>query len=183
VRFQPFATIIMINYFNLPSKFELFIKKFDYVSLAHNKQKHDYVKLSTRLVLNEYGNIWFKKKGFKLQTIFLLFRIPKNFIGHIHYDNVTENHSKYGFNYVLDGQGIMQWVDDRVYQDIDYVNNKTVKDCFITDSWNGNMALVRTNTLHRVVNIGNTDRYVASFRTVDNSYPNSFEDACSLLSR
>lgn len=175
----------MKYYYNLPFDIVRLTKPFDHKLLAPRSEKHDWKIIWTNKFLTEEGIKWFSDRGFSLREGAHLHRVPGNTEGPIHTDATHEDQIHYAFNFVIDGQGIMQWVSD-IEGNVNYINHNTkdydqyfsVKSCKVIESWNGTAALVRINAPHRI--IGYSDRYTVSLRFQPPS-PKTFEEALDIL--
>jgi len=141
--------------------------------------KHTWISRKIEEVLTEEGINWFESNGIILCPYALLFRIDANHIGAVHNDGID-----YAINFVISGQGTMEWIDviegdqfESHYQGLNYISFSNIKDFRIKDSWSGKLALVRVNYPHRVV-AGDSERYCLSIRATS---PKTFNDALEKL--
>ena len=171
-----------MNYFDLPNHLLYFIKPINYVDLLKNKAGHDWNTIPTNRFLTTDGILWFLKRSLFLKSTALIFKADKNAEHTIHIDPVP-----FAFNFVLSGDGEMQWLTNVVGEKIvnehngakyrKYVNIHSYK---VSDVWSGKLGLVRTDTVHRIVT-KDTDRYCVSIRTINKPNLKTFEDAYNLV--
>lgn len=175
-------------YKNIKEPVSNFLRVVDYKSLFSNvKSNHDFIKYPVVKALTSYGFYWFKERKILLRRNVKVFRIVKEFQGPIHTDFYNKKGTEFAFNFVYEGNGEMQWVED-INGEVLFVNNKddvypvytNVTSCNIIEKWNGSAALVKTDTFHRIVT-QNEERYCLSFRTVFGTFPETFEEAAELI--
>jgi len=179
----------MINHVQLPEELRKCIKQIDYKSLAPKESGHRWNYILLNDVLTLEGIQWFLSRKIFLRGDVHLFRLPKNSEGAIHIDGVESNEKvvDYAFNFVIEGHGEMQWIDNIVgTEDIydleysNYVAYSNVESYNVIDTWSGDMALVRINVPHRVVTT-DTDRYCISLRTLPHMHPTTFDEVVKLI--
>ena len=177
----------MINYVNLPNEMKNFIKEFNYVNLTKDMINHNWKYIPFDTVITTEGKQWFREKKIPVEKYVLLFKIPKNFEGPIHTDMLPLKKSNCAFNFVLSGNGKMQWITNlEATEYIENVNSSVyrrytnIKQFDILDTWTGDVGLVRINVPHRVVTT-NADRYCISIRLVNDISPNTFDEIKEVL--
>ncbi len=172
----------MINYYDLPCKLHSYIKEVDYKKIIGSQNGHNLRPVELQKFITQEGIDWFFKRKLYVRRA-LLFSCSSNFVGGIHIDANISN--EYGINFVLEGDGEMQWaayseqnlIDKKAIPPSAYKNEKNFN---IIDNWSGTTGLVRINIPHRVVT-KNSTRYCLSLRTVGNESPKTFEEAMNLL--
>jgi len=177
----------MLYYKNLPRELLQFVKFIDAHNLLKGIYGHNWIIIPTTNFLTSEGIEWFTNKKIFLRNTVKVFKIEKNFKGPVHSDAYGPFDVEYAFNFVISGQGEMQWVDNiQGTQKISNTNNSLytiytdVKSLDIIDTWNGDLGIVRVNVPHRVVTT-NEERYCVSVRTIIGSYPKTFEDAVNII--
>ena len=176
-----------MNYIPLPKEFAQLTKPIDYVNLLKNKIGHDWIYIPITDFLTDEGINFFASKKFVLNEKITLFKCVRGTVGPIHIDTIVNSNNDYAFNFVLSGNGTMEWLSDIKGKCLisnanngHYLVYKDVESCNVTESWSGDLALVKINLPHRVVAF-DTDRYCVSVRTVPGSFPKTFEDAVNMI--
>jgi hypothetical protein len=145
-------------YYDLPNIFDTFLK------VPHNIQDyvvdkvgHHWGSYPTTDFITPEGIDWFNSNDINLKSNLFLFKCTPNYTGPIHLDG-----SSYAVNYILQGEGTMQWFNDPTNKEIIKYSLTTGEkytfpvyndsdDTKILDSWVGTKAVVKVNIPHRVV--------------------------------
>jgi len=133
-----------------------------------------WVPVPTGELVSEDGVLWFNQRGIVLAAITGVFKTEAGAIGATHIDSSPQ---KIGFNFVMSGQGEVQWVDVdspgilEQYEIENYLNpapdtiypQPDILD--ITETWNSadGDAVIKVDSPHRIMG-GTVDRYVISLR-------------------
>jgi hypothetical protein len=176
-----------MNYFNLPIFFKDFlIKQDNLVELIPITKSHPWIDYPVNKFINPEGIAWFTNHNIILKSA-LLFRAHANIIGPAHIDGLPNKPTNYGFNFVLEGHGEMQWLDVEKIEITSYTTLHNIKHTYaksasdsnitVLDSWSGNAGIVKINTFHRIVT-SDVDRVCLSVRP---SLPISFEEAVNII--
>ena len=156
--------------------------------IPYNLNGHGWCEFDTNQIVSESGRFWFNHLGVDLSPKVALFKLDKFYTGPIHIDAVPQ---KFGFNFVMEGTGDMQWVniEERSYE----YTSKTEK-CTSTpfkrfnntapftviETWLGTDGLIRVDIPHRVIG-GSEDRYTISIRP-SGKCNYTFDDMVQILS-
>jgi hypothetical protein len=177
-----------MHYKDLPRELLQFTKPIDYETLLKYKFGHDWTYIYVNDFLTEEGLLWFSSRNFFLRKDVQLFKIVKNYVGTFHSDSYSnDNGIEFAFNFVLSGQGTMQWADDIIGNKVIVKHNNTsyekyhdAKDFKILDEWSGDLGIVKINAMHRVVN-KNQHRYCASIRVIPGLGIQTFDEAVAAI--
>jgi len=176
----------------LPSSFrDLLIRKdVDIVNIAeeHKLIKHRWVVVPTNDVVTDEGCEWFKKNNIPLSKYVAVFKLEKFYNGPIHVDAPPQ---KFGFNFVVCGQGEMQWVDfdgepeETVWAINGWTSEKyhtfhNVTNVSVIESWSGTDGIVRVDVPHRVLG-SDSDRYAVSVRPDWQQCNYTFDEVIQIL--
>ena len=164
----------MLNYKILPDFIYNFaiMPQSTYDALSHIKQ-HSWVILPTADHMTSEGIEFFKSKGIIFSRNVTCWKCNTNTIGLTHIDGIASM----GFNFVMKGKGSMEWMHSSVppiMDDAKLSTGQTIRSPMfpnldaltVTDTWDskeGECALVRVHTPHRIVTT-TEDRYSLSFR-------------------
>jgi hypothetical protein len=146
---------------------------------------HEWVNYPIVNIFTPDGLKFFSDRNIKLRETTRIFRLRAGIESLIHIDS---DYYDAAFNFVLEGQGEMQWVTmDGVESTGSYTQSNTDSGSYrrfveftnlaINERWSGKCALVRINSPHRVVG-GTVDRYCISVRPTMDHF---FDDLVSLI--
>jgi hypothetical protein len=154
------------------------IKKFNLKSLFDPNNPHEWINVPVTEVFTKKGLKFFSDRNIKLRETTRIFRLIANYESTVHVDSDLYDPA---FNFVIGGDGIMQWVTiDGVASTGSYTQSNHTTGSYtrfdeftsleIDETWTGKCALVRINVPHRVLG-GTSDRYCISVRpTIDHFF-------------
>lgn len=148
----------MKYYVDLPEYFRQFVyHKSDISLLIDNTTDHTWSRYPVEDYITEQGIKWFSERNLRLYDVCNIFNAYQFSETSVHIDTIAKFQNDFALNFVLFGEGNMQWVDvdgDRNYYKLNssvfygYTNIKYVE---VLAEWSGKMALVRVNIPHRIV--------------------------------
>lgn len=176
----------MEYFINLPDYFKNFIYYKDSIdTLIENKIEHTWVRFPIKEFVNNQGLDWFKDRNLKLLDFCNLFNAHEftNTYSNIHVDTMGDHLNEFAVNYILFGNGEMQWTKVDGSLTIRKINSsyfygyENIREVEILDKWSGSVGLVKINIPHRIVTT-NLRRICLSLRFRKTC---SFEDFKKLL--
>jgi hypothetical protein len=165
----------MIFYKDIFGSVDDFVIPRDYMAeLIDWNRGHDWTFMDVDCVLTDYAKSWMLEKGIILKKQAALFKADPFEEWYIHSDHKIYD---VGINFVVQGEGEMQWIDtsgatespvhqiregsDAIYTHI------TVPKIKVLDSWSGKCGIVNTRVAHRISTLSSTmpiPRLCLSFR-------------------
>jgi len=145
----------MILYKDIPGTVNDFVIPRDYMSMVTDFTRgHDWKFVDTDYFLTDYAKNWFLDKGVIFKNQSALFKAEPNGVWDIHSDSKIND---LGINFVLQGDGEMQWVDPIGADEVIiteqgvlypfYVNPTDIK---VLGSWLGTCGIVNIKLPHRI---------------------------------
>ena len=172
----------MKYYIDLPEYFNKFVKSID-ISSIENFYGHTWKRFSPNDVLTQDGLNWFNERNLQIHHC-NLFNLHEQTVGDIHVDVIGNNFAGFALNFILHGEGEMQWTEIDGELSLQKKHNsyfygyENIKNITILERWSGNMAIVKVNIPHRVISY-DTRRVVLSLRFMQ---PYTFENFEKILS-
>jgi len=148
----------MIFYKDLPGQVSDYVIPRDYMSMVTEfRTAHDWRFVDTDYFLNDYGRNWFLEKGLVFKKQSSLFKGEPHIISSFHSDSKIND---LGINFILQGEGEMQWVEPVGATEIEYPDQGAyiqtwinIQEIKVLGTWTGKCAMVNVKVPHRVTTL------------------------------